>query len=65
MLHRAARWLSSQDSGGEQDGKAQGSPSRVNRGHGRLERRMTTGFALFDTAIGRCGIAWGERGLLG
>lgn len=26
---------------------------------------MTTGFALFDTEIGRCGIAWGERGLLG
>jgi methylated-DNA-[protein]-cysteine S-methyltransferase len=27
---------------------------------------MTTqGFALFDTAIGRCGIAWGERGLAG
>lgn len=26
---------------------------------------MTTGFALFDTAIGRCGAAWGERGLLG
>jgi len=26
---------------------------------------MTTGFALFDTAIGRCGVAWGERGLLG
>jgi methylated-DNA-[protein]-cysteine S-methyltransferase len=27
---------------------------------------MTTrGFALFDTAIGRCGIAWGERGLVG
>lgn len=26
---------------------------------------MMTGFALFDTAIGRCGIAWGERGLLG
>jgi len=26
---------------------------------------MTTGFALFETAIGRCGIAWGERGLLG
>lgn len=24
-----------------------------------------TGFALFDTAIGRCGVAWGERGLLG
>jgi methylated-DNA-[protein]-cysteine S-methyltransferase len=23
------------------------------------------GFALFDTAIGPCGIAWGERGLLG
>lgn len=26
---------------------------------------MTTGFALFDTAIGRCGVAWGDRGLLG
>jgi len=27
---------------------------------------MTThGFSLFDTAIGRCGIAWGERGIVG
>jgi methylated-DNA-[protein]-cysteine S-methyltransferase len=26
---------------------------------------MTTGLALFDTDIGRCGIAWGDRGLLG
>ncbi len=26
---------------------------------------MATGLALFDTAIGRCGVAWGERGLLG
>lgn len=24
-----------------------------------------TAFALFDTAIGRCGIAWGERGIVG
>ena len=24
----------------------------------------THGFALFDTAIGRCGIAWGGRGLV-
>jgi O-6-methylguanine DNA methyltransferase len=23
------------------------------------------GFSLFDTAIGRCGIAWGERGIVG
>jgi methylated-DNA-[protein]-cysteine S-methyltransferase len=23
------------------------------------------GFALFDTAIGRCGIAWGDRGVAG
>ncbi len=23
------------------------------------------GFALFDTAIGRCGVAWGERGIVG
>jgi methylated-DNA-[protein]-cysteine S-methyltransferase len=26
---------------------------------------MTLGFALFDTAIGACGIAWGACGLLG
>ena len=25
----------------------------------------TLGFALFDTPIGHCGIAWGERGLTG
>jgi methylated-DNA-[protein]-cysteine S-methyltransferase len=23
------------------------------------------GFTLFDTAIGRCGVAWGERGIVG
>lgn len=26
---------------------------------------MTIGLTLFDTAIGRCGVAWGEQGLLG
>lgn len=26
---------------------------------------MTNGFALFETAIGRCGVAWSERGLTG
>jgi methylated-DNA-[protein]-cysteine S-methyltransferase len=26
---------------------------------------MEPGFALFDTAIGSCAIAWGERGILG
>jgi O-6-methylguanine DNA methyltransferase len=26
---------------------------------------MASGFALFDTRIGRCGIAWGERGVSG
>lgn len=26
---------------------------------------MASGFALFDTAIGRCGVAWGERGVAG
>lgn len=25
----------------------------------------TQGFALFDTVIGRCGLAWGDRGLIG
>jgi methylated-DNA-[protein]-cysteine S-methyltransferase len=25
----------------------------------------TLGVALFDTALGRCGIAWGERGIVG
>ncbi|WP_285508713.1 methylated-DNA--[protein]-cysteine S-methyltransferase [Actinokineospora sp. NBRC 105648] len=24
-----------------------------------------SGFALFDTAIGRCGVAWGEQGIVG
>ncbi len=24
-----------------------------------------TGFALFDTAIGACGVVWGERGIVG
>lgn len=33
--------------------------------YGTLERNMTAGFALFDTAIGRCGVAWGDRGLMG
>ena len=26
---------------------------------------MANGFALFDTAIGKCGVAWGERGVAG
>ena len=26
---------------------------------------MEPGFALFDTAVGSCAIAWGERGILG
>src|SRR5690242_11504731 len=26
---------------------------------------MTQNFALFNTAIGRCGVLWNERGLLG
>lgn len=26
---------------------------------------MSTGFAFFDTAIGRCAITWGERGIRG
>ena len=26
---------------------------------------MASGFALFDTAIGRCGVAWGERVVVG
>jgi O-6-methylguanine DNA methyltransferase len=30
------------------------------------DRRMTAyGFTLFDTAIGRCGVAWSDRGLVG
>ena len=24
---------------------------------------MSVGYTLFDTAIGRCGLAWGEAGL--
>src|SRR5215472_1152243 len=26
---------------------------------------MASGFALFDTTIGRCGVAWGQRGVAG
>jgi methylated-DNA-[protein]-cysteine S-methyltransferase len=29
------------------------------------DTKMTNGFALFDTAIGPCAIAWGERGIVG
>jgi methylated-DNA-[protein]-cysteine S-methyltransferase len=29
------------------------------------ETTTSRGFALFETAIGRCGIAWGARGLVG
>jgi methylated-DNA-[protein]-cysteine S-methyltransferase len=29
------------------------------------EHRMTQGFALFDTAIGQCAIAWGQHGITG
>src|SRR4051794_19059933 len=32
--------------------------------HANMERAMSNHhFALFDTAIGRCGIVWGERGI--
>jgi methylated-DNA-[protein]-cysteine S-methyltransferase len=30
-----------------------------------MARPMARGFALFDTAIGRCGIVWSERGVAG
>jgi methylated-DNA-[protein]-cysteine S-methyltransferase len=32
---------------------------------GNLGMHMIQGFTLFDTAIGRCGIAWGEHGVVG
>jgi methylated-DNA-[protein]-cysteine S-methyltransferase len=28
-------------------------------------RKVARGYTLFETAIGRCGIAWGERGVVG
>ncbi len=30
-----------------------------------LGEPMTMNYTMFDTAIGRCGIAWGERGVVG
>jgi methylated-DNA-[protein]-cysteine S-methyltransferase len=30
-----------------------------------MNDRLTQGFALFDTAIGRCAIAWGQHGVTG
>lgn len=29
------------------------------------DAKTTNGFALFDTAIGSCAVAWGERGIVG
>lgn len=44
---------------------AQYSPRTAMDPYAIIGRIMTVGLALFDTAIGRCGIAWGERGILG
>lgn len=33
--------------------------------HLKTDTLASEGYALFDTAIGRCGIAWGRRGVLG
>ena len=30
-----------------------------------MHRRVTVSFALFPTAIGACGVAWGARGIVG
>jgi methylated-DNA-[protein]-cysteine S-methyltransferase len=39
-------------------------PVRDQAGHDRMEPAMTGySFAIFDTPIGRCGIAWGSRGI--
>jgi len=42
---------------------AEGTPARLLRGDGAVTMEETA-FTLFDTAIGRLGAAWGERGLL-
>src|SRR5688572_2629213 len=43
----------------------QESPRSAPRAAARVARTMTDpGYARFDTAIGRCGVAWGARGIL-
>jgi methylated-DNA-[protein]-cysteine S-methyltransferase len=32
--------------------------------HAKLPTRMSLSYTLFDTAIGRCGLAWGPRGIV-
>jgi O-6-methylguanine DNA methyltransferase len=44
---------------------AQKSSSRLSRPVGRGDRDASHRFTLFDTSIGRCGIAWSERGIIG
>jgi len=44
-------------------GREQDSPSILSALDARLDRMAAYGFALFDTAIGCCGIAWGKRGI--
>ena len=38
---------------------------RVGADGGILHRMSTQSFALFDTAVGRCGIAWSDAGIVG
>src|SRR5260370_37571113 len=46
--------------------REQDSPSPAAAASVRSSVNMAAdGFALFDTAIGRCGIAWGGRGIAG
>jgi methylated-DNA-[protein]-cysteine S-methyltransferase len=41
------------------------SPSARRKRNEFLERCPVYAYALFDTAIGRCGLAWGPRGVIG
>jgi O-6-methylguanine DNA methyltransferase len=43
----------------------QDSPSSMVLAGGRVVCMAAHGFSLFDTAIGKCGIAWSERGVAG
>jgi O-6-methylguanine DNA methyltransferase len=46
-------------------GAEQDSPSRGRAAGAMIAPMKAVGCALFDTAIGRCGIAWSERGVVG
>src|SRR5579872_3336299 len=56
---------SSEDSGGTGEGALYASPKTARSSDARAHIGGMIGYAIFETAIGWAGIAWGDRGLVG